>query len=542
MPTKPSLALDVEIERPNGTLYGWSATARRASRRPQGMNHSTLRGEGYGPAGVTLSRAVMKDYEDLNLLDKIRFVTKTGDVVYSGRVHDFARTNDPAQQFAISAVGPMAAAKFRGFSEIYAERTLQGLGSPSIRRQSALAAAAWNLSSIQATVGSRGAGTEGVGVLFTGQTYAAGANEGTELQYFGGGVDIGEIRGDFHGPGENVDWADLLLLGSDDIYTAFVVSEDMNAKPAGINVGVAAPGPGYKYAGIECVYTGTFVGTANDAHRWTNILITGRSGVPFYGTWPNTGPVVSDILAHIFNNFTSLTWAGETTTYPVQQAAFHGVLPFDAAKSLNDLHLWELGVFDDEKVLYYPNDLTQADWQVKTTDPGVRFNPLQGDSIEDFGNGVEVTFTDFDGVNHTLYPSDHPELRDESEDNPANQWGEQLWKPYTVPYPTNEADALQMGRAYLAEFNRPKSPGVITIEGGYIKDSAGHWHRGSEPHCGQTIALTDHPNDAPRLITSTPSWDQDAKRLSISIDNGQQILEAFTARVMLAREAANLGN
>jgi hypothetical protein len=269
--------------------------------------------------------------------------------------------------------------------------------------------------------------------------------------------------------------------------------------------------------------------------------VFGPHGLPLQGAPPEQGPVVSDILEHIFTNFTPLKWAGETqTTYPVQHARFNGEYPYDAAKGLNDLHLFELGVFGNREVSYRPADLTKADWQVRTDDDGVRFSPLQGDSIEGFANGVEVTFTDFSGRTITLYPSDFPELRDESETNPANRAGIQLWKDHTCASPMELADALQEGRAYLAEYNRPKAPGTITIRGGYIQDAEGHWHQGFKVKATQTIALTDHPNDRPRLITSTPSWDQDQKNLVISVDNGFERLTAFLAREAVARQAANL--
>jgi hypothetical protein len=527
--TKPPLELDVEIETADGSLYRWDPTSRLASNRPQGINFSTQRGEGFGPGGVQLTRKVMRDYADLNLLDTIRFVGKNGEVAYEGRVHDFSRTNDPLQQFAISSIGWMSAGKNRKFSEIYVDCDLSKWGDPSPQRQANLAGAGHphnaQISADPLT-----------GIFINLDLEGPGYRRG-ESWYYGGGVELGALFYDFTGSGFDEAWEDVAGLAISDS-GGFTLSGDYNQVTT-LNQGLGAP-PGCYYALFLTDRQAGFATKTVVGHAWRYPKVVGRHGIPWSGTWPNVGFPASQIMAHIFNNFTPLTWAGDATTYPVKQACFLNEYPLDAAKALNDLHLFELVVFEERKVQFYANDLTTHDWQVRTDDDGVRFNPLQGDSIDGFANGVEVTYTDFQGRAHTLYPDAHPELRDDSETNPANQHGDQLWKDFPAPFPTTEEDALQMGRAYLAECNRPKSPGTITVSGGYLMDSAGHWQQGWKVKCGETIALTDHPNDAPRLITSTPSWDQDTKTLSISVDNGYQLLQAFLARQSIGREAAGL--
>jgi hypothetical protein len=537
--TKPPLELDCEIETHDGALYRWDPTSRLASNRPQGLNFQTQRGEGFGPAGAVLTRQVMKDYPDLNLLDTLRFTGKNGEVAYEGQVHDFSRTNDPLQQFAITTIGPMGLAKFRTFREIYIDADLSKWAEPSLQRRINLALASFLLSAAASSAfQDAGANTSGLYFDFSGVTKVAGFNPGNELCYYGGGADLGRLLYDFLGDGSTT-WSETPALTSDDLWSVIDAPKNLNGATAAQQE-VAATASGRKYAMLQAFYTGASTGQMNNRHAFQNIKVLGTHGLTLQGEWPNVGIPVSEILAHIFNNFTPLTWAGESTTYPAKQAAFLSTFPYDAAKQLNDLHLWELAVFEEKKVLYYPADLTTYDWQVRTDDPGVRFNPLQGDSIDGFANGVEVTYTDYAGRTRTIYPDENAELRDETESNPANLHGIKLWKPFTVPFPCLEADALQIARAYLAEYNRPKSPGTITISGGYIRDDAGHWQQGWKLRCGETIALTNHPNDAPRLITSTPSWNQDAKTLTISIDNGYQLLEAFLARMANGREAANV--
>jgi len=540
--SKPPIELDAEIETHDGTIYRWDANSKKAGKRPQGQNFQTQRGEGFGPGGLTVTRPVMKDHEDLNLLDTVRFVGKNGEVAYEGRVHDFARTNDPIQQFAITTIGWMGTAKFRKFTVPFIDRDQGHWGEPTLARRLQLLEAAIMLAASVSTGAPSTAPTEPPGVVidFTNVNAAAGRKEAGEAHYNFDDADIDRVLFDHRALNTEKDFENNVALGTSDLYTTNKVSTTYDGTANVPGQSVVAPGPGYKWARMRAMYAGAYEGPMSNIYAFQNAAVIGLHSLPVQGTGADAGLTVSDMLEYIFNNFTPLTWAGQATTYPVKHAAFQAAFPYDAAKTLNDLHLFELGVFENREVQFYPNDLTKYDWQVKTTDPGVRFNPLQGDSIEGFANGVEGTYTDFWGRTHTLYPPDHPELRDETETNPANLHGDELWKDFTAPYPTTEEDCLQMCRAYLLEYNRPKSPGTITIQGGYVRDAAGHWQQGWKLRCGETLSLTNHPNDAPRLITSTPSWDQDSKQLTISVDNGYELLKAFLARQAIGREARNL--
>jgi len=539
--TKPPLELDVEVETADGTLYRLDATSRRASKRPQSISHSTQRGEGCGPGSFKLTRETMRDYEDLGLIDTHRFVGKDGSVAYEGLNHDFGRTNDPVQQFLVTLVGWYAATRFRKFSEIYVDRSLANWGGPSTARRAQVIPAGYRFVAEPDINGWRGAGATAPGIVFTFNHFEASYIELQEAWYWGGGVDIGELRFDvatLSGGSPDTNWAECGFLSPDDV-TSSVVASTPSHQEAVANLAAVANGAGYKYALLQDAYLGPSIGDYNIAHGALNPRIFGRHGLTKQGPAGEEGFFASDMLADIINRFTPLTWAGNPTSYPIGQANFKGVKPDDAIKTLNDFDLLETAVYEEKKFLYYPADLTKADWIVRTDDPGVRFTPLQGDSIESFANGVEVTFTDFSGRTQTLYPSDFAELRDEAEGNPANRHGVDLWAEYTAPFPCNLGEALQIGRAYLAEYNRPKAPGTISIAGGYIRDAEGHWHQGWKPRSSETIALVNHPNDAPRLITQT-NWDQDGKTLQISVDNGYQLLSAYMARAANGREAANL--
>nr|MBA2714205.1 hypothetical protein [Rubrobacteraceae bacterium] len=61
----------------------------------------------------------------------------------------------------------------------------------------------------------------------------------------------------------------------------------------------------------------------------------------------------------------------------------------------------------------------------------------------------------------------------------------------------------------------------------------------SKVRCGQRVAITDHPNDAPRRIIDT-SYSHDGRGLTISADRASSQLSAVVDRISLARTASNL--
>jgi hypothetical protein len=90
----------------------------------------------------------------------------------------------------------------------------------------------------------------------------------------------------------------------------------------------------------------------------------------------------------------------------------------------------------------------------------------------------------------------------------------------------------------LADRNRPREPGTITVRG-YIRDRAGNLQPVSKVRAGERIAITNFANDRPRLIRET-DYDDDSKGLRIAVDNTFQTMEALFDRVQNALSARGL--
>jgi hypothetical protein len=273
----------------------------------------------------------------------------------------------------------------------------------------------------------------------------------------------------------------------------------------------------------------------------SQITVYGNHGLPTYGANP-MGVVASDVIRDIVGRFCPKLNADGVldTAWPIPHLVFKDPTdPYDAFLAVNAFHLWELAVWEDKTLHFGPSDRTDYDWEVRLSDFGVKVDQ-QGDTTDSLANGVIVDYQNVvTGAKDTLYPDAYTDLQDSNPNNPANRAGIQRWPlKLSLSSPTTTDAALQIGRAALAEYNQPKAPGTINITG-HVRDRAGHWQQGWKVRAGDTIAITDHPNDAPRLITET-SWDHDNKELTVTTDSANMRLDAVLDRVGVALTAAGL--
>lgn len=538
---KPPLALDLEVETPDGT-FRLPSDSRKARNRPRGLSFSTQRGDGFATGSAQLSREIFRDYPDVSLMDTWRMVSKQDEVAYEGRLHSNPRTNDPQEQIDIALVGWMTYLKSRKIGTLIIDRRLGGWGEPSTQRKAdLLTAQPAHRFGVNVTTGLRDAGQAAPGVIMEFQRKGPRIERG-EAWLYAGGEKIRRLRFDLEqlsnlAPFETFDT--FGRLSTDDLGTEQTLTADLSLTDTA-NVSLEAEELEPLYAALSTAYTGA-EGDMEITLAFLSPRVYGDHDLTPVGESPEEGFELTDIVNHILaTHYPKVKLAGQNYTFPVQQATWHDnrAYGYDAIRQLNDFVLGETNMWEDRTLYHEPADLTRYDWQIRTDDPGVTVL-FQGDSIESFANGVEVTYTDFNGVKRTLLPSDHAELRDDSESNPANRHGEKLWVPIEPTIPSTEAEALQYGRTYLAELNRPKRPGTYQIAGGWVRDHAGHWRPGWAVRNGQTLIITDHFDDTPRLIVAT-DWNDDDKLLRITVDAPDKLLDAIVARQENARQARNL--
>jgi hypothetical protein len=276
---------------------------------------------------------------------------------------------------------------------------------------------------------------------------------------------------------------------------------------------------------------------------WYNLAVYGNHGLILRPGETGQPPGVygSDVIRNIVTRFCpKLNTSGVSDqTYVIQHLAFKDpTTPFDALQQINKYHLFNLAVWEDKTLYWTPFDLTDYDWQVRTTDPGVTLQQ-QGPSVDTTSNGITVSYTDvLSGAKGYLTPTTNPELLNTDLDEPVEPARDPSQEDLPLSFPSTAADAAQAGRAALADRNRSKHPGQITVVG-YIQDRAGNEWPGWRPRAGETVAITDHPYDAPRLIHET-SWDDESKTLTLTVDGAPSLLDAQLERVTNALTARGL--
>lgn len=541
----PSTELHVVAADANGVTKTFDSNASDPADRPRGIQFATQLQSGFYTGGFDLRRQIDRDNDDLHKLDDIKFMGADGDTAYEGYVGGLPRSMDETSHtLGVTTAGWMGHAADEPFNDIFVDRDLGGWKETSITRRVALIGSGYRPEGANLNVAPDATGTPGListrpGVMnlpVNEFIYDAGEGNLISKLYVGLQTLAGLAAGDANLEVYAIGWSDD--AGSDQVISANLkalstFTFDMSATPR-------------RFVAMFWRYNSAAGGTngIDYAVRWQQVAAYGDQGIPLVGVGNPPGVAASDVLLNLVGQFAPrLNTAGvQSTSYAIRHLAFReDTTVYDALLKLNSYHQWKLAVWEDRTLHFEPIDLTDWDWEVRHDEIGTTIG-LQGDSVEGLRNGIKVQFTNVEtGAVEVLLPDDYPELRDDSIDNPANQHGRRMYgTPFVIPFPTIAADALELGRAKLAQDLQPKAPGSFTINR-YVRDRSGTWQPAWKVRAGDRVRLTSTLNlsDRPRLIHET-SYNHDSGTLTIAVDATLQILEAIFDRQQTARQAAGL--
>jgi hypothetical protein len=495
---KPPLDLSFEITDAHGTHYRWGPD-QPGTHRALAFSFRTKIGEGFSDASLTLSRRIDLDWPDTANVNDVVVTGADGTVAYEGMIVATPRSVTDQHSIGVTLAGWVKSMSLRPFTAIYVDRE-QGAWTPmTARRRAQLLPSNY--------------------IVFDPETRADPNTSLSTLSLVTQGAWVAPYK-----PITEA-WYDAGATPGNE--TAFV-----------------APTPS-RFAFFQSTYQNTPSGGDNLQYFFdlSKVTVYGDHGVPLVTGDPAEPPGVraSDVLRDVIERYCpKLDTSGILdTTYVIQHLTYKDTTTaYQVALDVNKYHLWNFGVWEHKRVVFAPYDLAEADWEVRTRDPGVEFSP-QGDSVDELFNGVIIEYSDvLTGRAERLTPDVHAELADDAAENVWGLNGLQAWKtiPLSTPQTTNQA--LEIGRAALADTLRPKQPGTITVSG-HLRDRAGNWQQGWKVRAGDTVALTDFPNDTPRLITET-SWDAEGKTLTMTLDAPASTLDAFMDRQANAQQAAGL--
>lgn len=535
----------------DGATYNWDANQPPGSRL-RNLSFSTKIGEGFSLATGTLARRIDQDYPDLQLGAEIVITGADGTVVFEGRLSAMPRELGQTHNISVTFVGHMAHAKDRKFTGIYVDRALSPWGGLSIKRRANLLTGGYG------PVEDASAGTDpsnsqaGLMTQIQG-AWAAGLLPASEAWYDAGpGNTIGQVTYSWQrltpatiSPAD-VNWSWAVLLSTDDVATATQSSGNLRAAGPTTNASLVATSSTYRRAILQLVYNTSPGGSDGSTFSvlWSKPAVYGSHGLTLRTGDPSEpqGIYVSDILRDIAGRYCPEfdTSGVEDFNYVVQHCAYRErIYPYDAFLDLNKYALQHLAVWEGKTLTFRPYDLSDYQWEIRTDDPGTTFSPV-GPTVDDLYNGIVVTYTDLltGDVNVITPDDDDDELRDTSDENPWNQRGTDHWyEDLTLSSPQLEADAVQIARAVLAEKNRPKTAGTLTVQG-YIRDRAGNLQPVSRVRAGDVICVTNF-NEINRLIVET-DYDDETKTARLAVDFPFALLEALFDRQQNARQAKGL--
>lgn len=541
------LGLSYEISDGSGARYRWGANE-PADSRPRNMSFRTKIGEGFSDASVQLARRIDRDYPDLDLINDVAFVGADGSIAYEGRMSAMPRELTDAHSIGVQFAGWMSHAKDRKFSEIYVDRDLGSWGPPSSSRRLTLMSTNLMVSdpsqATDPTNSKSGVSTAVEGAWASPYTPISEAwyDAGPECQV--AQVGYGWQREDATTVSVAGTWVWRLASAAASNVLDETGANLLTAGPQTLQGYI--PGAARRYAALQFFNTAT-PGGADGAHYgvgWYQLAVYGNHGLTLYTGDPAepAGVRASDVIKNIAQRFCPrLDTSGvQTTSYVIPHLEFkEGAYPYDAFLEVNKYHLFHLGVWDNKTLVFRPYDFTDYTWEIRTDDPGTQFSP-QGPSSDDLYNGVTVRYTDLlTGVKNVLRPDVWAELKDTSTTNPWNAHNVNHWLELELSSPTLAGQALQIGRAALAQANEPKAPGTIAVQG-YIRDRGGVDQPVWKVRAGDTISVTNFPNDQPRLIHET-DYDDETKTVTISVDGPAQALDAVFDRMGVALTAAGVG-
>lgn len=378
--------------------------------------------------------------------------------------------------------------------EIFIDSDSGGWGEPSSqRRQDAKNAGFPFVASASVGFDDKGAAPAGVIFDFTNVSLEEGRNETGEQCYYGGGVDIGSVTSGFQvlaGSKENASWLDILRVATDDVVSTFKDGTDLNATTQAGSVSLAAPEAGYKYAFLISIWTGAGSGAnMSDIRVWTTPKVTGRSGVPIYGSWPDIGVLASDVAAYAIGkyvpglNFTTGRYGSvKPSNFVISHLAFKDQ-PVTVQEMITQavrFELLEWGVWPGQfGPTFFLNPRGQREGRKRWR---TRMGPAKftetGQQMDQVWNRVVVSYPDVAGSTRTIGPVGSAfrvtDARCEDLDplNPLNEAGENRTKHIALNEPATQEGAAETAQRFLEGCKLLDGSGSAELTG-FVEDEHG---------------------------------------------------------------------
>jgi hypothetical protein len=492
---RPPMRQYVMATAPNGKTYRFGGDEPNAEQVVEDLEDSSSAPGGNKELTGRLARKPSVDYGDMKMGTKIEVFGAGQRKISEYRLERAPRSSGDYLVMDPAAVGYQTLLTDNEEAlEIFVDSDVGSWGDPSAQRRSDSKNAGYPLVASTSTgFDDKGEAPAGIIFDFSNVSLEEGRNEAGEQSYYGGGVDIGEVRAGFQvlaGSKGSAPWTDNLRIATDDIQSTYKDGTDLNATTQAGAVALVAPEAGYKYAALISAYTGTGSGTnMSDIRVWATPKIFGRSGVPIYGTWPEIGVLASDVIAYLIGkyvpglNFTTGSYGSvRPSSFVIPHLAFKDQ-PVTVQEMVNQairFELLEWGVWPGQfGPTFFLNPRGQREGRKRWR---TRMGPAKftetGQQMDQVWNRVVVSYPDVDGTTRTIGPIGSgfrvTDARCEDVDplNPLNEAGENRTKHIALNDPATQEGAAETAQRFLEQVKLLDGSGSAELTG-FVEDEHG---------------------------------------------------------------------
>jgi hypothetical protein len=556
----PDDRLSVVIDRPDGTQVRWADDEPDVANVPADLTFGAT-----APGGFkTLTCNLMRDLRGVGregLFDRVRVLGPGGAVRWEGRLQQMPVSTEGGGRVTPQAVGMQAALEDRADArEIYVDRELGRWAGRPQGRQTAVRSA-WNpfeASQIWGAVDSVGIGPALDVRIDSYQWSSAAGRPNIGIAYAAGGIALGGVEGRWVNP-QSLDstWGFLVEYfdAIDGNNPSGAVTVGSAAAPHGTLVSGTAPA-GTRRAEFTIYYPNAPAGGPGSKYGASiaEVAVYGRHGLPgvrgrsFVGAGQGPlGFLASDGIADALRRWapglrftTGPSGTITPTDYPVPHMVFADpTTPAAMVDRWNAFHGWDWFVWEDSTFYFRPRGGGRT-WRIATAD-GLDLS-LEGETTDRVYTGVVVTYGDYAGVQRSVGPpgtgADQTDalLVTTDPDNAAVVHGLTRIGVLQLSQPSDPVSAAAIGGLWLRLQAEATRRGQATVTG-WATDDTGALRPVSEIRAGDTLIVTDRPDDPPRRIIEN-SYVHGGRAHTLTLDSTAATLEALLERIGAALTGA----